>query len=96
MDRTYGSGKSTLALSLISILAGEKKDRKGRLEDMKKPPQKNLEGFPPGEFGWNVISLVGKKKSLESLLEEIKNGMSEFIFSQLNHLRIKQQLYWKR
>lgn len=80
----YGSGKSTLALSLISILAGEKKDREEASRRYEKATAEKIwKAFPPGEFGWNVISLVGKKKSLESFLfEEIeKRYESEFPFS---------------
>ena len=64
----YGSGKSTLALSLKSILIGPEKTRKKAAQKYNQDTAKKIwEAFPPERNGWEIISLVGGKVSLEEL-----------------------------
>lgn len=70
----YGSGKSTLALSLISILKGTAVKRAAAAQSYTPNTAQNIwNAFPPGENGWDILSLVGRRTSLENLLaEELK------------------------
>ena len=72
----YGSGKSTLALSLTSILRGPAANRAAAAQNYTPQTAQNIwDAFPPGENGWDIISLVGRRTSLEKLLvEELKLG----------------------
>ena len=66
----YGSGKSTLALSLNSVLMGDAKARKQAAKKYNQETAENLwKAFPPGENGWEIISLVGGKGNLEDLVK---------------------------
>ena len=65
----YGSGKSTLALSLTSILKGNSVRRAAAAQKYPQATAKTVwDAFPPGQNGWDVISLVGRRTSLEKLL----------------------------
>ena len=67
----YGSGKSTLALSLTSILRGSAANRAAAAQNYTPQTAQNIwDAFPPGEDGWDIISLVGRRTSLEKLLVE--------------------------
>ena len=70
----YGSGKSTLALSLTSILRGTAVKRAAAAKTYTPQTAQNIwDAFPPGKNGWDIISLVGRRASLEKLLiEELK------------------------
>ena len=72
----YGSGKSTLALSLISILRGTAAQRAAAAQNYTPQTAQNIwDAFRPGENGWDIISFVGRRTSLEKLLfEELKLG----------------------
>lgn len=67
----YGSGKSTLALSLTSILRGNATERDAAARCYTPQTAQNIwEAFPPRQKGWDIISLVGRRTSLEMLLIE--------------------------
>ena len=70
----YGCGKSTLALSLTSILEGTAVNRAAAAKTYTPQTAQNIwDTFPPGKNGWDIISLVGRRASLEKLLiEELK------------------------
>ena len=71
MDGPYGSGKSTLALSLTSVLSGNAAAREKAAKKYNQDTAKELwKAFPPKQNGWEIISLVGGKRSLEDLLKK--------------------------
>jgi len=79
----YGSGKSTLALSLTSILKGSAANRAAAAQNYTPQTAQNIwAAFPPGENGWDIISLVGRRTSLEKLLvEELKLDENDNAFA---------------
>ena len=65
----YGSGKSTLALSLTAALVGSHDERSKAVEFYNKETASRLwEAFPPNENGWQALSIIGGRGSLENLL----------------------------
>lgn len=90
----YGSGKSTLALSLTSILRGNSAQRTAAAENYTPKTAQNIwEAFPPGENGWGIISLVGRRTSLENLLiEELKLSGDENSATKVSQKSILSEL----
>ena len=67
----YGSGKSTLALSLLSILTGDENARKQAAQAYKYETAARLwSAFPPRENGWQAITVVGQRISLEKAISK--------------------------
>lgn len=67
----YGSGKSTLALSLLSILTGDENARKHAAQVYKSETAALLwSAFPPRKNGWQAITVVGQRVSLEKAISK--------------------------
>ena len=76
----YGSGKSTLALSLLAALEGNEKQRAKAVQLYNQETAKELwQAFPPREDGWEVISVIGGRGDLETLLAEELEAIGIFV-----------------
>ena len=70
----YGSGKSTLALSLSAALTGNETQRSRAVKLYNDETAADLwQAFPPHEDGWKIISVIGGRGDLETLLTEELN-----------------------
>jgi predicted HTH domain antitoxin len=70
----YGSGKSTLALSLSAALYGEETQRSKAVKLYNDETAADLwQAFPPLEEGWKIISVIGGRGDLETLLTDELN-----------------------
>ena len=72
----YGSGKSTLALSLSAALTGDETQRSKAVKLYNEETAADLwRAFPPQEEGWKIISVIGGRGDLETLLtDELNNS----------------------
>ena len=71
----YGSGKSTLALSLSAALTGDKTQRSKAVKLYNDETAADLwRAFPPQEDGWKIISVIGGRGELETLLADELNS----------------------